>query len=52
MTTRVIDLTENEREWYDYFMQSYSKDQIVVKYILKLKLIARLEGHYDGVLYD
>lgn len=52
MATQVSHLTANEREWYDYFMESYSKDQMVLKYIGKLKEIAKLEGWNGSVLYD
>lgn len=52
MATQVSQLTTYEREWFDYFMQSYSKDQMVIKYIAKLKEIAKLEGWNESVLYD
>ena len=52
MATQVSQLTDNEREWFDYFMASYSKDQIVVMYIYKIREIVKLEGEYNGVLYD
>ena len=52
MATQYSQLTENEREWFDYFMESYSKDQMIIKYIQKIKELNIAQGGRDGILYD
>lgn len=52
MGTSVSQLSDHEREWYDYFMQNYSKDQMIVKYIKKIQELNMAQGGRDGILYD
>ena len=52
MATQYSQLTENEREWFEYFMESYSKDQMIIKYIQKIKELNIAQGGRDGILYD
>ena len=52
MASSVHQLSDNEREWFDYFMESYTKEQMILKYIGKLRQLNKATGAYDGVLYD
>ena len=45
-------LNDNEREWFAYFMESYTKEQMIIKYIAKVKELNVAEGGRDGVLCD